>query len=117
MKVSLGDFSVKSQEPTFSPGICVLDILTKNGFTFKCYMDERDNTFKPHYLMVNDEVLAIGDYLMLKYSKLKGSDFRYGKMGLDSDVHLEPSRILTSKEFLSYLQSEHREETIKKLIK
>lgn len=118
MKINLGEFSIESiVESKWPPGICVFNILTKNGSSFQCYMDERDNTFKPHYLSPSDDIIDAGEYLMKSYYTLKKTDFRFGKIDHHGEISIEPTKILTSGEFLSYLQTEHRDKNINNIIK
>lgn len=122
MNVTLGEIIINLQKPDFSPGISVFHITLKNDLQFSCYLDERDNTFNPHFppqtmFSDNDEVWNIGSFLIMCFSKFKQSDFRYGTSDDKQSPYYEPTRKILGEDFLLYLQSEYRDNLIINLLK
>lgn len=122
MNITLGEIKITLQKAEFSPGVSTFYVVLPSGKEFSCYLDERDNTFKPFYppdaLFSSDgELWEVGEFLIKSFSNLKRKDFRYGTIGIDKQYSYEPTINILGQDFLLYLQSEYRDDLIKNLIK
>lgn len=117
MEIKLGDVKISLQSLTTSPGVCIIQIdISDENFT--CYLDERDNTLNCQKVLESYETLKAknwpGYFLIESFTKLKQSDFRYGKL---EDNLYEPTKKITGREFLSFLQKEYREKLLQNILK
>lgn len=90
---------------------------TVKNFWF--YLDERDNTlhFKQGMVGAPQEMKDYMNYLISGFSILKNSDFRYGTMGTDVEFPNEPTINITGEDFLNFVKSNYRQETINNILK
>ena len=133
MEISLGDkkLALSNKATNFSiPEVrkinCIFDKeFPRNSNTDKTvknfwfYLDERDNTlhFKQGMFGAPKEMRDYMDYLINIFSILKLSDFRYGTMGTDVEFPNEPTITITGEEFLNFVKSNYRQETINNILK
>ena len=90
---------------------------TVKNFWF--YLDERDNTlhFKQGMVGAPQEMKDYMNYLISGFSILKLSDFRYGTIGTDVEFPNEPTINITGEDFLNFVKSNYRQETINNILK
>ncbi len=131
METKLGDkvLIIKSKKmslPEVRSINCIFDSdFSSRGFlggrkikNFWFYLDERDNTlqFKGGMVSAPQIMKDYMEYLIKSFSELKYSDFRYGTIGSDNEIEVEPSINLSGEQFLNYLREKHREEVINNLL-
>jgi hypothetical protein len=88
-------------------------------------LDERDNTIqiildKKTPNLIQQDNVAIANYIVKKFYELKSSDINYGNKGtftsLDEYYDYDGNKVLSVQEFFNYLKSENRNNLLNTII-
>lgn len=88
-----------------------------NPFSF--FIDERDNTinFNQPISEYPIELQNSLTQIIQNFSIFKSKDFRYGTIGKDVDITIEPTIHITGENFFNFLITENRESLINNIFK